>query len=445
VLSTGIIIDSNLFRKYRGARRRYAMYPPARRMDHNFDAAAYRRWLQNRGEGGFNPPLALYLHLEPGVHGSHGRAGSNGEAGPAAWTERGQSARYVDHLAGELRLIAGNLADRPCARTCWAGDNFASLGERELAELMSVLRSQFALDPAGDYAVELGPGPVGEERIALLASLGMNRIGLGTRASNPGVSDRTVSSRDVEATGRAVLAARKYGFQSVNVDLVYGLPDQGAGTLPGMLAQILACTPDGVSLRPAQVGKARPAFLLGPEATLEIVIDAVAQLQAAGYVYVGMDQFARLPDASAPAQRQARPARALGGYGSDGDCDLASLGVSAVSKVGPTYCQNLDDSVAYCAEIDAGRLPVARGILLGADDLARRAVIEALACRFEVSMESIGIGHLIDFKRYFAEELTVLEGFARDGLIELDSEWITVTPRGKWLVCAVCEVFDRYR
>jgi oxygen-independent coproporphyrinogen-3 oxidase len=236
------------------------------------------------------------------------------------------------------------------------------------------------------------------------------------------------------------------------MDLIYGLPKQTPESFERTLETVIACDPDRIALYsyahlPAVFKPQRriaDADLPKPEAKLEILVRSIERLQAAGYVYIGMDHFAKPGDDLAVAQRQGRLTRNFQGYSSAGDSDIVALGVSAISKVGPVYAQNVKTLDEYYGRLEAGEIPVMRGIELSLDDLARRAVIQALACHFAVSKEAISIAHLIDFDRYFAVELGELAEMQRESLVALDAEWITVTPRGRLLVRALCAVFDRY-
>jgi oxygen-independent coproporphyrinogen-3 oxidase len=181
-----------------------------------------------------------------------------------------------------------------------------------------------------------------------------------------------------------------------------------------------------------------------PEVKLDLMKAAMERLGEAGYVHIGMDHFAKPDDELAVAQRQGRLIRDFQGYSAGGECDLVGLGVSSIGKIGPTYVQNVKALDEYYAVLDRGELPVLRGIELTPDDLIRRAVIQSLACHFAVSRESISLAYMIDFDKYFATELADLERLAADGLVEVDEEWIHVTPRGRLLVRSVCMVFDKY-
>ena len=171
---------------------------------------------------------------------------------------------------------------------------------------------------------------------------------------------------------------------------------------------------------------------------------AIRRLTDAGYVFIGMDHFARPDDELAVAQRQGRLHRNFQGYSTHAEADLMAFGVSAIGKVGPTYCQNVRTLDEYYDSLDRNELPVMRGIELTADDLLRRSIIQALMCHFELSIESIEIAHLIDFRTYFAEEIEDLRSMEEGGLLTIEHQWISVLPRGRMLVRAIAMVFDRY-
>jgi oxygen-independent coproporphyrinogen-3 oxidase len=238
----------------------------------------------------------------------------------------------------------------------------------------------------------------------------------------------------------------------VNLDLIYGLPRQTLDTFNATLDRTLALDPDRIALyayahlpavfKPQR--RIREADLPGAEAKLQILTLAIGRLTGAGYLYIGMDHFAKPDDALAVAQRQGRLQRNFQGYSTQPECDLLGFGMSAIGRVGPTYYQNLKRLDEYYGALDDGRVPVWRGVELTQDDLVRRAVIQALTCHFRVSIESLEVSYLIDFRRHFAAELAALKLLADDGLVELGSDWIAVTPKGRLLVRAVCMVFDRY-
>jgi oxygen-independent coproporphyrinogen-3 oxidase len=342
--------------------------------------------------------------------------------------------------------------DRAIGQMHWGGGTPTFLADAELAELMRMLRSAFDFAKQGEYAIEIDPRTVTPERVALLAQLGFNRISLGVQDFDPEVQHAIHRVQGFEETQGVIRAAREHGFRSVNVDLIYGLPKQTLEGFSQTLDQVIRCDPDRIALysyahlptlfKPQR--RIAEADMPAPETKLGLLTTAIGRLDSAGYAYIGMDHFAKPGDDLALAQRQGRLTRNFQGYSTAGDADILGLGVSAISTIGPVHAQNVRTLDEYYARLDSGTLPVMRGIELGADDLVRHAVIQALVCHFEVSKEAISIAHLVDFDGYFAAELSQLEEMEKESLVTIDEEWITVTPQGRLLVRAVCAVFDRY-
>ena len=447
-MEAGLIVDSGLTRKYGGNGPRYTSYPTADRFVEGFDAAAYAHCLKNRNIGGFARPLALYVHLPfcdtVCFYCACNKIITNNHA---------HSAKYLDYLEREMDLVARRMpGDRRVSRMHWGGGTPTFLGAAELTRLMGAIRARFDLDPAGEIAIELDPRKVGAERVQLLARLGFNRMSVGVQDFDPEVQRAVNRVQTVEETRSVIDAARANGFRSINMDLIYGLPKQTVEGFALTLERVLECDPDRVALYsyahlPSMFKPQRQivsADLPRPEVKLALMTSAIRKLEAAGYVYIGMDHFAKPGDELAVAQRQGRLTRDFQGYSSGGDCDVVGLGVSAIGRIGPAHSQNEKKLDRYYSRIDRGEPPVLRGIQLTQDDLVRRAVIQALACHFELAKESIEIAYLIDFDEYFATELTELEKLEADGLVVVDDEWIRVTPRGRLLVRAACMVFDRY-
>jgi oxygen-independent coproporphyrinogen-3 oxidase len=443
-----LVVDADLIRKYGGNGPRYTSYPTADRFVDAFDAAAYAHWLGHRNIGGFARPLGLYVHV-PFCDTLCFYCACN----KIITKDKSKALKYVEYLEREMRLVAGALSgSRRVGRMHWGGGTPTFLGDELTARLVATIRATFDLDPEGEYAIEVDPRKVDAARIASLGRLGFNRISVGVQDFDPEVQ-RAVHRIQTLAETRAVIdAARANGFRSVNLDLIYGLPKQTVAGFATTLARVIECDPDRIALYSyAHLPQAfKPqrrileADLPSPEDKLALLTSAIHTLEQAGYVYIGMDHFAKPGDELAVAQRQGRLTRDFQGYACGGDCDLLGLGVSAIGKVGPTYVQNAKTLEEYYTALDEARLPTLRGLQLTPDDLVRRAVIQALACHFSLAKESIEIAYLVDFDTYFAAELLELEALEADGLVELEAGWIHVTPRGRLLVRAVCAVFDRY-
>jgi oxygen-independent coproporphyrinogen-3 oxidase len=317
---------------------------------------------------------------------------------------------------------------------------------------MRMVRRYFTLAPGGEYSVEVDPRTVTPERLHNLYRLGFNRLSFGVQDFDPAVQKAVHRVQPAQQVFDLVQAARDIGFESLNVDLIYGLPLQTPESFARTLAQINALRPDRIALYayahlPARFKPQRRIVTAElPSATnkLAMLSASLDALIGSGYVYVGMDHFALPNDALAIAKRQGRLHRNFQGYSTQSDCDLIALGVSAIGRIGATYNQNAKTLEEYCDALDQGRLPIVRGLAVTRDDLLRRSVIMALMCQGEVLFESIELGHLIDFRSYFARELETLADLEQHGLVKLTDTAIQVTPTGWYLVRAIAMTFDRY-
>jgi oxygen-independent coproporphyrinogen-3 oxidase len=289
-------------------------------------------------------------------------------------------------------------------------------------------------------------------RLQVLRELGFNRISLGVQDFDAQVQKAVHRIQSNAQVFDLVKEARRVGFESVNVDMIYGLPKQTPTSFERSLDQLLALRPDRVALYayahlPERFKPQRRILAsdLPPAADkLSMLANALARMVAAGYVYVGMDHFALPNDALAVAKRQGRLHRNFQGYSTQPDCDLIGLGVSSIGRVGATYSQNAKDLEEYYDLIDQGRLPVVRGLALSRDDMVRRAIIMAIMCQGRLVFESIELAYLLHFKDYFANELHLLHDLQNQGLVLVDDAGLEVTPMGWYFVRAIAMVFDRY-
>jgi len=439
--------DRATLRRYDQPGPRYTSYPTADRFVEAFDAAAYGRWLAEPGAGG-QRALSLYVHV-PFCNTICYYCGCN----KIVTRDHSKATEYLGYLEKEIDLVAAQLkGGRRVEQLHLGGGTPTYLSSEELQRVMVLLRARFAIDPRAEMSIEIDPRTAPPEKIRALAALGFNRLSIGVQDFDPEVQEAVNRIQSFEVTQASIDAARASGFTSVNLDLIYGLPLQTTARFAATLDRVLALDPDRIALYhyahlPERFKPQRridAAALPSPQEKLTIMMEAIRRLCAAGYEYIGMDHFAKTNDDLARAQRQGRLHRNFQGYSTRPDYDLIGLGVSAISKVGPTYAQNVRTLDEYYETLRGGALPTQRGIQLNADDLVRRAVIMALMCHFEVAKESIATAHLIDFDAYFARELAELVPFQEAGLIECNRDWISVTPKGKLLVRAMAMVFDRY-
>jgi oxygen-independent coproporphyrinogen-3 oxidase len=440
--------DPDLIRRLDRNGPRYTSYPTADRFSDRFGAADYIASITQRNIGAVRRGLSLYLHL-PFCSTLCFYCACN----KIATRDRRKGARYLDYLYREIDMKSALFTQgRRVEQMHWGGGTPTFYGMDDLARLFDTLRRKFDFAQDGEYSIEIDPRTVDAAGMVALRKMGFNRVSLGVQDFDEDVQ-RAVNRVQSEAqTLEVMAAARAEGFQSINVDLIYGLPKQNLITFNRTLAQVIAANPDRIAIynyahlpdRFTPQRRIIEADLPSAETKLKLLGLATQRLSEAGYVYIGMDHFARAEDSLAVAQREGRLHRNFQGYSTHAECDLVGLGVSSIGQIGPTYSQNHRELDAYYAAIDRGQLPIARGMQLSADDLARRAVIQRLMCDFTLSMQNIETSYLFDFKQYFSRELVELETLAQAGLVRIEPDWISVTPKGRMLVRNVCMVFDAY-
>jgi oxygen-independent coproporphyrinogen-3 oxidase len=442
------IFDPQVIRKFDVNGPRYTSYPTADRFVEAFGADDYIRWLGRRTVGGIGRPLSLYVHI-PFCNTICYYCACN----KIITKDHGRSAKYIKYLAKEIAMQEAALeGSRDVVQLHFGGGTPTFLSEDEMQRLMDIIHKHFRLLPGGEYSIEVDPRKVGRDNVKQLAALGFNRMSVGVQDFSPEVQVAVNRVQSLEETKLVIDSAREFGFKGISVDLIYGLPKQNVISFNHTLDEVIKLDPDRLSIYnyahlPSLAKPQRrisEADLPTPDQRLQILQLAIRRLTDAGYVFIGMDHFAKPNDELAVAQRQGRLHRNFQGYSTHAEADLMAFGVSAIGKVGPSYCQNVRTLDEYYDSLDQGELPIFRGIELNADDLLRRSIIQALMCHFELSIESIEIAHLIDFKSYFASELADLRDMEKGGLLTIDDQWITVEPRGRLLVRGIAMAFDKY-
>ncbi len=441
-----------LLRRFDVPGPRYTSYPTADRFVEAFTASDYGQALAQRATGAALPflplSLSLYVHI-PFCESLCYYCACN----KIITKHHNRSAAYLRYLGREVDLHTQQLGQGQTVTQLHLGGGTPTfLSDDELAELMAMLRRSFTLAPDGEYSIEVDPRTVDAARLRTLSGLGFNRLSFGVQDFDPDVQKAVHRIQPFAQVRELMAQARELHFDSINVDLIYGLPLQTPESFARTLDQVLQLRPDRIALyayahlpeRFKPQRRIHAADLPGAAAKLAMLAQSLAAFEAAGYVYIGMDHFALPEDALAVAKRQGRLHRNFQGYSTQPDCDLIGLGVSAIGRIGATYSQNAKTMDEYCDHLDQGRLPVVRGLALNRDDLARRAVIMALMCQGQVIFESIEQAWLLDFRSYFAAELEQLRGLADAGLVLLDESGIEVTAQGWFFVRAVAMVFDRH-
>ena len=447
-MNASIIFDAALIRKYDKAGPRYTSYPTAVQFHDGFGEADYRQEAQAGNATG--KPLSLYLHI-PFCDTVCFYCACN----KIITKNRRHAVPYLDHLHREMAL-QGALFDhsRPVTQLHWGGGTPTFISPVEMRELMRVTGEHFQLldGDRGEYSIEVDPRETDEGTVGLLRELGFNRLSLGVQDFDPDVQKAVNRIQSQEITLKVMEAARSEGFKSISVDLIYGLPLQTTARFSRTVDEIIAQNPDRISVfnyahLPELFKTQRQidiSSLPTPEVKLEILQTVIEQLTAAGYVYIGMDHFAKPDDELTLAQLAGTLYRNFQGYSTHADCDLIGLGATSIGMVGNSYSQNLKTLEEYYARIDAGQLAVFRGVRLNADDRLRRAVITALICHFTLEFAVIERQFNIRFGDYFATERAELAELQTDGLLTMDQTGIQVLPAGRLLIRNICMVFDRY-
>jgi oxygen-independent coproporphyrinogen-3 oxidase len=441
-------LSTDLLRRFDIAGPRYTSYPTADRFVEAFGALDYAQALVQRRDAVGPSPLSLYVHV-PFCESLCYYCACN----KIVTKQHGRAAAYLKSLRREVQLHTALLGTgQPVTQLHLGGGTPTFLTDAELDELMAMLRSGFALAPGAECSIEIDPRTVDADRLRHLYALGFNRVSFGVQDFDPEVQKAVHRIQPFEQVAALMKEARAIGFDSINVDLIYGLPRQTAESFARTLAQVQQLRPDRIALyayahMPERFKPQRrivPAELPLAADKIGMLSQALAAFLSAGYVYIGMDHFALPGDALALAKRQGRLHRNFQGYSTQPDCDLIGLGVSAIGRVGATYSQNAKTLEEYTDLLDQGRLPVVRGLALTRDDLARRAVIMALMCQGQLEYETIEQAWLIDFRSTFGPELEQLKELQASGLVEVDDDGIHVTASGWFFVRAVAMVFDRY-
>ncbi|MDR7308480.1 oxygen-independent coproporphyrinogen III oxidase [Rhodoferax saidenbachensis] len=429
---------------------RYTSYPTADRFVEAFTAEDYAQALSQRrsGAAALALPLSLYVHI-PFCESLCYYCACN----KIITKHHDRAAPYLRYLSREVDLHTAVIGrGQAVSQLHLGGGSPTFLNDAELRELMGMLRRNFNLVPGGEYSIEVDPRTIDPQRLDTLAELGFNRLSFGVQDFDPAVQKAVHRVQPADQVFALVEAARARGFESINVDLIYGLPQQSPESFDRTLAQVNQLRPDRIALyayahlperfKPQR----RIATVALPSAASKVSMlsRSLEAFMGAGYVYVGMDHFALPGDALAVAKRQGRLHRNFQGYSTQPDCDLIALGVSAIGRIGATYSQNAKTLDEYYDYLDQGRFPVVRGLAVTRDDLVRRAVIMALMCQGQLQFESINLAFLVEFKSYFAAEMKALETLVEQGLVTVDESGIQVTAQGWFFVRAVAMVFDKY-
>jgi oxygen-independent coproporphyrinogen III oxidase len=430
---------------------RYTSYPTADRFVEAFGPDAYRQALVQRAEGavvGGTAPLSIYVHI-PFCESVCYYCACN----KVITRHHERAAEYLDALAQEVALHVAILGKgQSVSQLHLGGGTPTFLSDAELTGLMDMLKSAFRIAPGAEISIEVDPRTATPDRLRVFSALGFNRLSFGVQDFDPDVQRAVHRVQPYDSVRDLMVAARAIGFESINADLIYGLPLQTPESFARTVSQVAGLRPDRIALYsyahlPQRFKPQRridPAQLPPPDHRVQMLGGALSGFIAQGYTYIGMDHFALPGDALAAAKRQGRLHRNFQGYSTQPDCDLIGLGVSAIGRMGATYSQNAKTLDEYYDAVRRGQFAVVRGLTLTRDDLVRRAVVMALMCQGRVVYESIELAHLIDMGDYFKAELEEMRELESLGLVRMSDEGIQVTATGWYFVRAVAMVFDKH-
>jgi len=449
-MRSDLSFDPDLLRRYDRPGPRYTSYPTAPQFSEAFGEAAFRDAARRSNAEPIPRRLSLYAHI-PFCFSPCFYCGCN----RVITRDRSRAGTYLARLVREIARVAPLFdRDREVIQLHLGGGTPNFLDAGQLEELLDSLGQHFHFSaaPSRDFSIELDPRCVGPRDVAALARMGFNRASLGVQDFDPKVQDAVNRVQSVAETMAVIDACRTSGFRSVNVDLIYGLPGQHREGFARTLDIVTGVRPDRLAIYsyahlPRMFRAQRQideTLLPAPEDKLGLLRLAIEKLSEAGYRYIGMDHFALPDDELSQAQEKGGLHRNFMGYTTHAESDLVGLGVSAISHVGDTYSQNPRDLPAWEAAVDAGRLPVWRGMRLDADDLVRADAIQQLMCSGAIDVAAIEVRHGIEFGSYFGTAFDHLASLQADGLVEVDAAAIRATSRGRLLLRIIAACFDRY-
>jgi oxygen-independent coproporphyrinogen-3 oxidase len=443
-----IELSEELIRKFDKSGPRYTSYPTADRFNSDFTEQSYLTYLGQRAKSAGNPPLSIYVHL-PFCESLCYFCACN----KIITKDHGRAAEYLRYLDKEMALAASHIGpDRKTVQLHFGGGTPTFLSPDELRQLMSMLRSHFDFTPDAELGIEIDPRTVKDGTLSMLAELGFNRNSFGVQDFDPEVQQAVNRIQPLAMVEKAVAESRNANFQSINADLIYGLPKQTLASFSRTLDSLIRVAPDRIALYnyahlPSRFKAQRQIVasdLPSAEERLQIFLMSTRRLLDAGYVYIGLDHFSKPDDELNKARLDQSLHRNFQGYTTRAECDLIGFGVSAISKVGNSYSQSVRTVNAYYQHLDEEQLPVEKGFELSVDDLLRRQIIMTLMCSAPLDIGAINSAHGIDFLTYFALEMSLLRQYEDAGLITIDTAAIRVTAKGRLFVRAVGMAFDKY-
>ena len=441
-------VDLTKFKKYDKPGPRYTSYPTAPHFSENFTHENYLDEIIKTNYGDGLPDLSLYFHL-PFCDTLCYFCGCN----MIITRNRDRVKEYIKYLKKEIDMVRTFiLPDRKVSQLHWGGGTPTHLSPDEIDELASYIKDSFQFGDDSENGCEIDPRELTRKHLEMLRKNGFNRISMGVQDFNEKVQKATNRIQPEGITRQTVQWVRELGFSSINLDLMYGLPFQTLETFSETLDKTIDISPDRIAVfnyahvpwMKKHQSLIHPEDLPVPEIKLQILKMTIERLTSAGYVFIGMDHFAKPDDELAIALKEKKLYRNFQGYSTHSGTDLYALGITAISQLQNIYSQNYKTEKEYYQAIDNETLPSAKGYRLSDDDILRRDVVMKLMCNFELEFKPIEDKYNIDFKKYFAWGLSNLMEMEKDKLVSISEDKIEVTPMGKLLIRNIAMNFDGY-
>lgn len=448
MMSQKVEINDELIARYNKSGPRYTSYPTAASFDDTINADNYRAHALLSNELPMPKPLSLYVHI-PFCDTLCFYCGCN----KIATKNRSRADEYLDYIEKEAQLIAPLFdSDRKVTQLHWGGGTPTFLTTEQIERLMDILSGYWSFSKSGkrDFSIEIDPRSTTPEGIEDLAKLGFNRFSLGVQDIEPSVQKAINRIQSFETTKTIIDACKKVNSKSINIDLIYGLPLQTIESFQKTLEAVIQLSPDRLSVfnyahLPHLFSPQKRIIetdLPSPEIKIQMFHQIVETLMDAGYVYIGLDHFAKPDDELAIALEQGTMQRNFQGYTTHSDTDLVSLGVSSISSFDGLMMQNEKTLESYYQRLDQNKLPVIRGVELNQDDKIRREVIQHLMCQNKVDLNEVLAPYEQNSWPYFSDEFAQLELMQKDGLVDVDQSIVIITPKGRVLARNIAMVFD---
>lgn len=441
-------INLDVIKKYDKPGPRYTSYPTAPQFNESFTSEKYLDEIIRTNNETVPPDLSLYFHL-PFCDTLCYFCGCN----MIITRNRGRIKDYIKHLKNEIDLLRTYLTtDRKAAQLHWGGGTPTHLDPDEITDLISYINQSFEFKPNAEEGCEIDPRGLTKEHLEALRNGGFNRISMGVQDFNDKVQKAVNRIQPEKMTRQVVSWVRELGFHSINLDLIYGLPFQTVETFAKTVDAIIDISPERIAVfnyahvpwMKKHMALIKPEDLPVPEEKLQILKMTIEKLTGAGYVFIGMDHFAKPDDELAIALREKKLYRNFQGYSTHAGADLYGMGITSISQIGRCYSQNLKKENEYFSSLNNETFPVERGIYLTDDDILRRHVITKIMCDFELNFESVDKKFNIEFEKYFSKGLEGLVDFLADGLVELKNRKLVVTQMGRLLIRNIAMNFDWY-